>query len=601
MSTDADAPNNTIGLWDRRAAESGLRAVFTGRWSDEQAIDVDVAQSAVLLSLAGPLDRRTVLDLGCGNGRLTARLAARRAVAVHATDISPGMVERTARDVPAAHCLVMQPGILPYANDQFDVIFASFVFQHILDDALFARTVAECCRVLAPGGILVEMDGLAARPFRPNNSSFTTVRTLAQMSAAFGPDMVLDSLTDHLLIEDAYKALRWRKTDRVDTKLQEALAAPASERIAPVHVEFDRADVEIAGIALRDLLERGYVSQGEHVEEFEAEFKAYVGSRHAVAVSSGSMAIEAGTAACLGRSGSGREARRTVLVPANTNFATWVSVKRGGGVPRLVDIDIATLSPSLTLIEAAAAPDVAGVILVHMGGIITPEIDAIVDWCSETGRFLLEDCAHAHGSARGGQHAGRFGAAGLFSFFATKVITSGEGGMLVTDDDEVAAYARKFRNLGKSEPWQNIHHIEGTNGRMTEFSAIVGRRQLAHLDSFLAHRRALAYRYSERLGASALIPVLPDHPASWYKFVVLPPLGHPRDRYVDALRAGNASPSGFIYECPLHRQPALADAVPDVHAPVSEDYCYRHFCLPLHTAMSLADVDRICDVLDGVA
>jgi dTDP-4-amino-4,6-dideoxygalactose transaminase len=380
-------------------------------------------------------------------------------------------------------------------------------------------------------------------------------------------------------------------------------AAAVEATISPVHVEFSPSDIKDILAAIGGLLARGRVSQGENVDAFEQEFARYVGARHAVAVNSGSMAIEAATAALIRRwqSSTSSSARPEVLVQSNTNFATWISVLRGGGTPRLVDIDPATLSPSLEQLRAARAAAVRGVILVHMGGIISAEAEDIARWCVAENLWLIEDCAHAHGSWRSGRHAGTFGQAGAFSFFATKVITSGEGGMVVTDDEAVARHARLFRNLGKPNAWENRHVELGTNGRMTEFSAIVGRTQLARLEAFVQARRKVATIYDELLADNdAVSPVRPDHPISGYKYVVDVQPRFDREKIAAGMRSKGVALSGFIYETPLHRQPALLSYHGNESHPAAEAYCARHLCLPIHAAMTHAEQVRLAEVLKEI-
>jgi dTDP-4-amino-4,6-dideoxygalactose transaminase len=171
--------------------------------------------------------------------------------------------------------------------------------------------------------------------------------------------------------------------------------------ISPVHVDFSDEDIDAILAELRSLLAAGLVSQGRNVDLFEREFASYVGARYAVALNSGSMAIEAavaGAGAFASPAPDSRPARGEVLVPANTNFATWVSVLRGGHQPRLADVDLLTMSPSVETLAARRTGRTVGVVLVHMGGVITPDIDAIAAWCARENVWLIEDCAHAHGS-----------------------------------------------------------------------------------------------------------------------------------------------------------------------------------------------------------
>ncbi|HEX2095578.1 MAG TPA: DegT/DnrJ/EryC1/StrS family aminotransferase [Longimicrobiaceae bacterium] len=363
--------------------------------------------------------------------------------------------------------------------------------------------------------------------------------------------------------------------------------------IRPTHIEFTEEDRRYILERIGEKLARGYISQGEAVAEFEAEFARHTGARHAVALSSGSAAIEIAMRI--------REvAGSTVLVPANTNFATAVGPLRAGARVALVDVDPATFSPGVAELERAWVPGTSGLILVHMGGIVSPEVERIRDWCAARGMWLLEDCAHAHGSRLGGVHAGRFGFAGAFSFFATKVITSAEGGMLVTEDDEVAEEARLHRNLGKPSLWENYHLRAGTNARMSELNAVVGVAQLRRLDEFIAARARIAECYTRLLADGAATPVLPAGPSSWYKYPVLLPPGVRREEVKEALRERGVHPAGEIYERPLHHQPVLAREFAGQRFPNAEEVCARHLCLPIHPGITPADAEYVAETLTRV-
>jgi len=357
--------------------------------------------------------------------------------------------------------------------------------------------------------------------------------------------------------------------------------------VPSVHIEFSKSDRQTILRRFDKCLRTGYLSQGHAVEEFEAAFAAYTGARYAVAVSSGSMAIEIAMRLL-------NVQHKIVLVPANAFFATAVGPIRAGAELRLVDIDPLTLSPSLDALEAAWEPDVTGLIVVHMGGIVSPCIAAIRAWCDAKGIWLFEDCAHAHGSRLDGCHAGRFGVAGAFSFFATKVITGGEGGMLITDGDEFANEARLHRNLGKLDAWGSTHLRLGTNGRITEVGALIGLVQLRRLDEFIALRQMIAEQYTDRLrNCAAVRPILPAGCSSWYKYPVLILHDFDRQELKLALRDRGIQLAGEIYERPLHQQPALAHLFFGQHFQNAEDVCRCHICLPIHTAMSGAQVDYV--------
>jgi dTDP-4-amino-4,6-dideoxygalactose transaminase len=363
----------------------------------------------------------------------------------------------------------------------------------------------------------------------------------------------------------------------------------------PVHPDFCARDIDEILHTVRTCLERGQLAQGAEVAAFEAEMAAYTGARHAVAVATGTAALVCGLRALAPAPGG------EVLVPANSFYSSAAAPLLAGLRTRLVDIEPETLSPGVRELADAVTKDTVGVMVVHMGGIVTPALEAIANWCADRGLWLFEDCAHAHGSRLGERHVGTFGAAGAFSFFATKVITSGEGGMFVTDDDDLAAAVRLHRNLGKPEAWRSYHTTLGENARMSELHAAVGRTQLRRLDEFLAVRRRLAQRYTTGLKALAGVrPLLPRHPsASWYKYVVLLDPELDRAALRAALHEAGVQLGGEIYEMPLDTQPVFAGRVPLGDHPVSVDVCAHHICLPLHTRMSEDDADFVLAALAG--
>lgn len=327
------------------------------------------------------------------------------------------------------------------------------------------------------------------------------------------------------------------------------------------------------------LLAAGQLSAGENVERFEADFARYIGARHAIAVASGTAALEL-TLLGLGVRG------RSVIVPANTNFATFVAAWRAGARVILADVDPGTLAPRRSDLAAVATPDTAAAMLVHMGGLVTPETPDITRWCQRNNIALIEDAAHAHGSRLNGQHAGTFGTAGAFSFFATKVMTTGEGGMVTTDDSDLAAEIRLYRNLGKAEAWVSLHCRMGTNGRMSELAAVIGRHQLARLDEYVLARRNVADAYADALAGIPGITLLrPWHPYSGYKVVGQLAPGIDRAALKDRLAAAGIQLAGEVYADPLHHQPVLAERYGQLHFPGAELACSRQVCLPVYPTL----------------
>jgi dTDP-4-amino-4,6-dideoxygalactose transaminase len=342
---------------------------------------------------------------------------------------------------------------------------------------------------------------------------------------------------------------------------------------------------------IRTCLSSGRISQGVNTREFEETFARYVGVRHAVSVSSGGAALEIAMRLLDVKD-------REVLVPTNTFVASATSVVFAGGHVRFVDADARTFAVSRQALEAAVSPRTVGVVLVHVGGIITPDIEAIRAWCDSRGLWLFEDAAHAHGSALNGRMAGRFGVAGAYSFFATKVMTAGEGGMLVTDDPTLADRARGLRDYGKPDPWVSFHTQVGANWRMSELSAAVGVVQLKRLEEFIGWRARVAAFYTRALrDVAGVEPVVPADRSSWYKYIVLLPSAIDRDRLRAAMKASNVALSGGVYDTPLHQQPVFRGAAGEF--PIAEEVCARHICLPLYYGMAEDEAGHVVDSLRG--
>ncbi|MEX5634079.1 DegT/DnrJ/EryC1/StrS family aminotransferase [Parafrankia sp. FMc2] len=347
----------------------------------------------------------------------------------------------------------------------------------------------------------------------------------------------------------------------------------------------DRA--EVASVAA-EVLTTGALTLGAHTQEFEAAFAAAHGAPYAVAVNSGTAALE-----IILRSVDvdGFD----VVVPTNTFAATAFAVLRAGGNPVFADVSADTFALSAETVSAAVTPRTKAVVIVHIGGLIPPDIDELRAILDERGIALVEDAAHAHGSSLAGRYAGSFGLAGSFSFYPTKLITSGEGGMVVTADERIRDEARVYRDQGKAGFLGNIHIRQGYAWRMSEVHAATGRAHLRHLGAFLAHRRDVAARYDLEIDAMGV-----DRPraveggiTNYYKYPVLLAPGADRARVKKELREGyGVSLAGEVYEVPLHQQP-IFEQYARAHLPVAEDICARHVCLPLHSDMTEAEAEHV--------
>ena len=344
-----------------------------------------------------------------------------------------------------------------------------------------------------------------------------------------------------------------------------------------------------------DLILSGPLSMGPNVTSFENEFAERIGSKYAIAMNSCTATLEA---ALIAKGAIGRE----VIVPSETFIATAMAVHFVGGIPIFAEISESTLCLDLEDVKRRVTPRTAGIILVHFAGRITEDITSFREFCDANDLFLIEDAAHAPGASLNGRQAGTLGHIGCFSFYPTKVLTSGEGGMLTTNDEEVAAFARSYQNRGKDMSALDEKYISvGRNVRMTEISALMGRVQLSHLDEFLGRRRTIASNYLQILGGceelKILIPEEIEESSYWKIPVVLDPMIDRQIVLSRMLEAGIAV--DLMYQPAVHLQPIftkLYGTSPGL-LPVTERVLSRHLCLPCHPKMSDDDVKFVGQTL----
>jgi perosamine synthetase len=331
------------------------------------------------------------------------------------------------------------------------------------------------------------------------------------------------------------------------------------------------------------ILESGQLTLGKYTKEFEEKFAQFVGTKYAVAVNSGTSALEI-ILRTLNIEGS------SVIVPTNTFFATPASVIHARGKVIFSDIaDNLCLEPQS--LRESIQKDTKAVIVVHIGGTVPPQITEIQQICEEHSLFLIEDAAHAQGSTLNTKKAGSFGIAAAFSFYPTKVMTSGEGGMITTDDEKIYERALVFRDQGKAGFLGNIHTEIGYNWRMSEIHAAIGLSQFARLGEFIADRRRIARIYDEELTKIDWVTPLkipPEVRSNYYKYVAFLKDGTDRASLKkDIKERYGVGLSGEVYELPCHLQPIFKTlyGFKGGEFPVAEDLCKRQICLPVFTRM----------------
>jgi dTDP-4-amino-4,6-dideoxygalactose transaminase len=331
---------------------------------------------------------------------------------------------------------------------------------------------------------------------------------------------------------------------------------------------------------------------GEEVAKFEQEFAAYVEAKHCVAVNSGTSALHLALIAA--GIGPGDE----VITTANTMIATAEAISYTGAMPVFVDIDPTTSNIDPILVERAVTARTRAVVPVHLYG-RSADLDALTDLASHRGLTIIEDACQAHGARYRGRRVGALGLAGAFSFYPTKNLGAcGEAGALVTNDDGVAALARKLRTHGES---RHYHHDRvGFNYRMEGFQAAVLRVKLKCLHRWTERRRDIARCYRELLAQTRVeIPV--DDPRDecvYHQFAVYV---NDRDRVRDALEAVGVG-TAVHYPRPVHLQPAYVGlGYAPGSLPHAERACERVLCLPLFPELTDSEITYSGEMLAAVA
>lgn len=339
---------------------------------------------------------------------------------------------------------------------------------------------------------------------------------------------------------------------------------------------------------LEKLFKASAFSLGPWTTALEAQLAEYLGVKHAIAVSSGSAALHVATIAA------GIKRGDKVLVPAHTFIGTVWGLLYEGAIPVFCDVEEGTGNIDLADAERRMEPGVTAIIPVHLYG-QPVDVTRLLAFAERHGLTVIEDAAQAIGARYQGKALGTFGAMGCFSFYPGKNLGgAGEGGLVVTDDDDKAALLRSLRNHGQSERY--VHERIGYNYRMDGIQALVLGHKLKRLDEWTEQRRALAARYAQALADTPLrLPAVVHGDHVYHLYVV-----RADDR--DALRAfldAHGIHTGLHYPVPLYDQPCLADiaARPADGLPVTRDWAENGLSLPMFAGMTIAQQDRVIDAV----
>lgn len=335
--------------------------------------------------------------------------------------------------------------------------------------------------------------------------------------------------------------------------------------------------------AVIGVLASGQLAAGAYVERFEQRFARICQVREALAVSSGTAALH--LALLAHEIGQGDE----VITSPFSFAATANTILLVGAKPVFVDIDPRTYNLDPALVKAAVTPRTKAIMPVHLYG-NPADMDHLMAIAQAHGFAVIEDACQAHGATIHGKPVGSFGT-GCFSFYATKNVTTGEGGAITTNDPEIAERVRLLRSHGQRERYKHVSI--GYNYRLTNIQAAIGLVQLDKLERFSEQRIANAAVLTDRIGPYLQTPIsLPGHRHVYHQYTIRVP--HDRDAFAQALRERGVG-TAVHYPLPIHRQPYYQEQGYEVALPVAETAAREVLSIPVHPALSQADVEKVAE------
>lgn len=366
---------------------------------------------------------------------------------------------------------------------------------------------------------------------------------------------------------------------------------------------FSESDIDAIINQVKDILSgNGLLTKGPKVKEFEKAYASYTGSQFAIATNSCTTALE------IVLKSIGLQNTDEVIVPSQTFIATGSSVISAGGKVIFCETDD-DFSLDFEDLKEKITRNTKAVIIVHFAGLIHPNILEIRDYLKENNIYLIEDCAHSNGASINGIMSGAIGDFGCHSFYSTKIITTGEGGMITTNNEDHFKKCSSLRSIGidinsSAEIFTNI----GSNNRMAEFESILGLSQLNRLEEFVEHRIKIASIYKSELNELLLqgtlrfqhVPSNIRHP--YWKFIVF----LNSNKYTRSEIQEKLLIEGVNIEAPyqplMHLQPVFKNMylIKEGDLPKTEKLIKSHFCLPIHFKISEKDAKIISNIIKRV-
>lgn len=343
---------------------------------------------------------------------------------------------------------------------------------------------------------------------------------------------------------------------------------------------FKEGSIENILDEIREVLKSGRLILGTKAQKFEELFADYIGVKHAIAVSSCTSALE-----IVLRYINIRDSE--VIVPTNTFIASANAVIYAGGKPILADIKRETLCIDPDDVLERITQKTKGIMVVHLAGLICPQMRELREICADHNLFLIEDAAHAHGATADGKKAGSLGDFGCFSFYPTKVMTTGVGGMITMNDDKLLEFAKSVRHHGQGKDLTQIENL-GNEWVMSEVTAVLGIYHLKWLEDCIKKRNEIAQKYTQglkKIGCLTPITVPSNIRHSYYKYPVLlnDDIDTDASKMEKILKEKYNIATGSLYYPPVHLQPIYKRlfGYKEGMLPVAEEVLKREICLPM--------------------
>lgn len=348
---------------------------------------------------------------------------------------------------------------------------------------------------------------------------------------------------------------------------------------------------------LMECIDTGWISsEGPFVKEFEEKFSAKMGRKYGIAVCNGSAALVVAVAAL------GLKKGDEVIMPTFTIISCANAVIMAGATPVLVDSDPYTWNMDVNQIESKITPKTRAIMVVHIYG-LPVDMDPVIKLAKKHGLKIIEDAAEAHGQTYNGKPCGSFGDISAFSFYANKHVTTGEGGMVVTDNEELAERCRSLRNLCFQANKRYIHEEIGWNFRITNLQAAIGLAQLERLDEFAKNKRKMGKYYTEKLKDVECIQLplertlYADNIYWVYGIVLNDEIGINSEEIMARLKENKVGTRSFFY--PMHKQPVFhkMGLFENESYPVAERIARKGFYIPSGLALTKEQMDEVVKII----